>query len=233
MIESLQCPTCGNTMMGCKCVRHPTDNVDQRWVDHLKAEEDKATIARLEAHDIPRSYIGLPKDMDKTHNAEAYDAVKAWASDELADPWLYIYGGPGQGKTRLLYAALQSLVRHKHQATRTTMADMVETYLNAQFGDRELFVSKYRNTRFLIIDEVGVEKMGANSETDKAASAIYRILDYRYERKKRTLAAGNVSMIELSKRSDEWLRLAHRFKEIGRIVNMTGGDYRNKIRDAK
>jgi len=164
------------------------------------AEEDRAAreaaaaerYARLIA-EIPYHYHGACLDQfDAAFIAPVLDWVKR------PKGFIYIYGGPGVGKTHLACAVKRDFNERGVSSRLVFSSDMLieisRTFhagSNAHAGD---IVDKYAGNRFapVIFDDVGVQK-----RTDYTADAWFNILDRRYRSNAPTMITTNLEPIPL------------------------------------
>jgi chromosomal replication initiator protein len=101
-------------------------------------------------------------------NRLAYAAASAVAEQpgHVYNP-LFIYGGPGLGKTHLLQAIAHRATKVGHRALYTTCEQFTNDFINAiQQGRQDEFRRKYRSLDLLLIDDVQflVGKRGTEEE---------------------------------------------------------------------
>ncbi len=178
----------------------------------------------LRASDISARLLALDFDgYDARYNAAARDAALAWTRDaaRASLPWLFLYGGPGSGKTHLLAAAFNALMaegRYPLYTVVPTLLDHVRDGLDdehpSEYGARFKAV---REAPILILDDLGAEK-----RTDWTDELLFKLLDYRYREELPTAVASNLLPSDLEP------RIASRLQDrmLGAVVFMSGPDYR-------
>lgn len=141
---------------------------------------------------------------------------------------LYITGPVGCGKT--LYAAnlMLSSIRstyinqkgpksHAFLTTSDLLEKIKKTY-DAEEPTTDV-VRLYSEVDFLILDDVGVEKL-----TDWSLEKLYQIINYRYEFLKPTIFTSNLALSELASTTGD--RIPSRIKKMTRTKRLRAIDYR-------
>lgn len=114
--------------------------------------------------------------------------------------WVYLWGGPGPGKTLILKTALAECIEQSADAVYANWADLLQ-HLRAGYDSRDYDerVERWRAVKVLAVDEFGRAK-----ESEWAREAQARIFNARYESaldgKTVTLFASNYP----PERADEW-----------------------------
>jgi DNA replication protein DnaC len=160
----------------------------------LKSHELKYTLASFKRmHNVTQPMIDLMRNF-------------------LDDPkgWLYMYGGPGNGKTLCLMAAVNHFINQGRSALYITLADLLEvmreTFKHTPFTTAEQIgedawskwgtyqgrFSRVQTVELLAIDEFDANKV---NQTQFATEFRARLIDHRYRDaiglKTVTLFAGN------------------------------------------
>jgi DNA replication protein DnaC len=136
-------------------------------------------------------------------------------------------GKPGRGKTHLC-TALALRFAHQHMDVyMMRVSEGLEELMALKMEDMNEFkakIDRIAKAKFLILDDLGTEKL-----TESKESAIFQIFDKRTElkEKNRTFITTNLSLEEIKEKFNE--RLISRIREICRIKNAKGEDYRNVI----
>jgi len=169
---------------------------------------------------------------DPRYNAAALQAAWAWAldgattgDDASSAPWLFLYGGPGSGKTHLLAAAFNALMAGEngsgHYPLYTVYPALVH-YIREGLDepDSREYGARFRAVReapILILDDLGAEKR--SEWTDEL---LFKLLDYRYRQALPTAVASNLIPGDLEP------RIASRLQDRGlsTVILMAGPDYR-------
>jgi DNA replication protein DnaC len=170
---------------------------------------------------------------------QAVEAVKVGQS-------VFLTGIPGSGKTHiavgLLYLRykldvdrLEEMEKEPHDAAfipgqkfgEYIFLPSVELFLElkASFGDRdsteESVLSTYTNAQFLVIDDVGAEKV-----SDWSRQMFYTLIDRLYRDEKQVVVTSNLSLSQISSLMDD--RISSRLVEMGVVIELNAVDYRTK-----
>jgi len=148
---------------------------------------------------------------------------------------LFIYSGVGAGKTHLLSAIVLNVFEEMpkenplgyltpslHFPILVNISDLLFD-LRSSFGNfqetEQNIMNKIINSPILCLDDIGVAK-----PTDWNVEILYRIINKRYNSKKRTYIASNFSRGEIAERFDE--RIASRIAGMCKTIKLTGKDRR-------
>ncbi len=157
----------------------------------------------------------------------AYDLVEKFPRN---DRGLFLWGNPGTGKTLLSSIILTELIR-KHaipgkfikisrnffNLLRTTFNENSEMYGQSDKIEREI-----SSVDILVIDDFGVQR---NSEWEQ--ETIYNLIDSRYENEKFTIITSNENPVKSLKELSGG-RVLSRIREMCRIMELSGEDYRER-----
>ena len=141
--------------------------------------------------------------------------------------WLFLTGEVGCGKTLYAITFLLASLRSRfvyQQGPRVhkfiTVPDLLDEIKKSFDSEEKLDpVEFYSNVDFLILDDLGVEKI-----TDWSLQELYRIINSRYENLKPTIFTSNATLGELSEQLGN--RIPSRIKQMGIIKKMKAIDYR-------
>ena len=147
----------------------------------------------------------------------AYNAVIRFAQREA--PWVYLYGPPGNGKTRLAAAAVNRLIVQGRAVLFTTAPELLATIRKGfDGGQAENLIGLCQRVPWLVVDDLGAERL-----TDWAAEVLFRISNAQYTARAHTLVVSNVQ-------PDDTLepRLHSRFLDgsLCQVVPNAASDYR-------
>lgn len=154
---------------------------------------------------------------------------------------LYLTGSCGSGKTHLAVALLQNWYADGlevddegriHQTRGQAMfLPAIELMLeikqawNADEGvkneSEKQIIDRYSRLAFLILDDLGAEKISGGSR-----QVMYALLDRRYRDCRQTIITSNLSIERLQESFDD--RIASRICEMGVVIDMGRKDWRVK-----
>ncbi|MBI5885292.1 MAG: ATP-binding protein [Deltaproteobacteria bacterium] len=198
------------------------------------AREAIANGASKKAHallGIPPRYQGKALIPSKT----AEEAVRAM----LEGKSLYLTGACGSGKTHLAVALLQSWYADGLELNgegkiypsrgRALFLPAIELMLeikqswNSDEGvkneSEKQIIDRYSSTAFLVLDDLGAEKISEGSR-----QVMYALLDRRYRNCAQTIITSNLSIERLQESFDD--RIASRICEMGVVIDMGRKDWR-------
>lgn len=159
-------------------------------------------------------------------NEKLVKAAQAYA--EKPDGNLVFIGGTGTGKTHLACAIVRELARTgKPDVLVKSVPDLLleirRTFDRRTDGDHEGeteadVTDRYSSYRFLVLDDLGAEKV-----SEYSTSALYLIIDRRIRDAIPTIVTTNLTLEEIERKIDA--RLASRLAE-GKVWKFTGPDRR-------
>jgi DNA replication protein DnaC len=179
-----------------------------------------------------------PRFKDKTlRNFIGFeDKVKTAIQALLNGESLFITGGCGTGKTHLacglayLYyfenISLDPEYPEKYKYPEPPVfLPSIEFFLELKesfdqnYSSENQILSKYASFKFLVLDDVGAEKI-----SDWSRQMFYALIDRRYRSLRQTIITSNLSLEQLSKTIDD--RIASRIVEMGPIIHLGNADHR-------
>ena len=173
------------------------------------------------------NYEVRDKVTDKAKNA-AYDIIDKFPD---VNKGLFLWGNPGTGKTLLSTIILTELItRHATEGkfvkiSRNFFNRLRSTFVEGSpnYGEANIIEREFAEVDILVIDDFGIQRDSAwELET------LYNLVDARYEALKFTIFTSNSDPFKSLKDKSEG-RILSRIKEMCRIIEMTGLDYRNRL----
>ncbi len=150
---------------------------------------------------------------------KSIESAQRWLSGEVSD--LYIRGGVGVGKTRLMASLLNESKRNS-LVSFVRVGDLVERAreLLTTAGGYSDYLKQYKK-----VDVLGLDDIGAEKGSDFSRRVLQGLYDARLDHKKRTLFTSNFSLGDLEEfLGDE--RLPSRIAGNADVVFMGGQDMR-------
>ncbi len=181
---------------------------------------------------VPKKYTGFSKDKLKLIDNKGFgieskiqDKIKAWIDKNECN--LYLWGGVGSGKTHVVVALMRGLIlKGKTNQFFKNVPDLLSDIRNsfregAAENDSDI-INRYSQFQYLVLDDLGAEK-----ESEYSMTALYMILNHRYENNKITIITSNMAIVEIGDKIGE--RISSRIDAFGKGVwHLTGKDWRRK-----
>jgi DNA replication protein DnaC len=132
------------------------------------------------------------------------DRLNDWL-EAPGDPWLYLYGGVGRGKTGLAVGLLYELVSRGWSGAFKITTDLLTT-IKSTFGTRENadnpgeldILHALYTVDIFVLDDLGSEYH--RNGDDWATEKIFQVIDGRYVERKRMIITSNLNLRELAGR---------------------------------
>lgn len=170
------------------------------------------------------SYSAKPEDTKKI------DFLKSFYSSEITG--VTISGNTGSGKTHLALAILCSEIskiikeenhyKYRYAFRFVTSSEFARQSKINTFDKTQSYFKDLEESDLLIFDDLGTE-----SATDFTKENIFSLLDYRVNKKLKTIVTTNLTMNEIKNRYHE--RVSSRLKEFGPFIEIKNSDYRENI----
>jgi len=199
---------------------------------------------QLRSVGIPLRFMGKTFD-DLTGMSDKIITCKKTVMDEGQS--LFLTGGPGVGKTHIAVALTKLMFdKHKKRAQErqeelrkngdyrlvsdtpsVAFLPSVELFLllkhsfNSDSVSELEIIEKFSKKDFLVIDDVGSEKV-----SDWSRQVFYTLIDRRYRDMKQTVITSNLDLKEIADVIDS--RIASRIREMGAVVKIDSTDKRLK-----
>jgi len=130
----------------------------------------------------------------------ALEKVQDWLHDP-GNPWLYLNGPVGIGKTHLAVGALRVWIEMGHSGTFKLSRDLLDRirqgYDDGSYRD---VMDALLKTDLLVIDDLGSERHKENTDDDWASEKLFQIIGGRYDNNRRMIVTANYSLGSLAKR---------------------------------
>jgi len=125
--------------------------------------------------------------------------VQQWLEDP-GNPWLYLHGVVGTGKTHLAVGATKKWIEGGHSVAFKVSHSLLDR-LRQGYDDKsyEQVMYTLAEVDLLVIDDLGSERH-KDGDDDWATEKLFQIIGGRYDNDKRMLITANYSLDALSKR---------------------------------
>ncbi|MBN1532677.1 MAG: ATP-binding protein [Spirochaetes bacterium] len=158
----------------------------------------------------------------------AYDIVKNYPKVKKG---LFLWGNPGTGKTLLASIILTELIIHHAvegkfiKISRTFFNRLRATFVEGSdtYGESARIEQELSDVDVLVIDDFGVQR-----DSPWEQETLYNLVDARYEAEKFTIFTSNNNPVKALQELSQG-RVLSRIKEMSRIMELSGEDYRNKM----
>ncbi|MDI6783822.1 MAG: ATP-binding protein [bacterium] len=188
----------------------------------------RAQIAfNLLAAQIPPMYARKSLENFKPsskYRKEVLETAKGFFAEyKLEGKGLLFMGPCGTGKTHVAVAILIELILAGHTGLFyniiSLLDDLRASYNSKDESEQWELIDRVRDTKILILDDLGAEKTSG-----WVNDRLYAIINYRYENKKTTIVTSNKSESEL--KDQVGYRIYSRLVEMCRVIPFEGKDYR-------
>src|SRR4030043_241165 len=172
-------------------------------------------------------FKSLSRQADDAKNS-AYDILKQFPDVKKG---LFLWGNPGTGKTLLASIILTELIiRYAVEGrfisiSRNLFKTLQESFHEGSetFGESGKIEKELADVDILIVDDFGIQK-----DTEWKQETLYDLVDARYEAEKFTIFTSNKNPHKALKDLSQG-RILSRIKEMCRILEISGEDYRDNL----
>lgn len=187
---------------------YPERKTSMPWFCDRRVIPNRYAAARLS--DLPKGLVS------------AYQALPA-------DRGLYLWGGPGTGKTHAMIAFLWDRWYQGFEVDRVPWEMLClkirETYGRGKYSEIAV-LDPLLSTDVLVLEDVGVTVSNGQSETDFAVRTLLVILDHRLENMKPVFVSSNKCIEAICETFD--VRIASRLMQACEIIRIDGPDRRRR-----
>lgn len=156
--------------------------------------------------------LNVEKQLKRAHDWAALHAHH--------ESWLTIQGSSGNGKTHLAACIVREIVgKYVKEAHWINAAVFGSEVLDMTFrGGVGTYIREFTSPYLLVIDDLGVE-----GSSESVRTAMYRLINTRWERKVRTIVTTNLSLADISTKLGQ--QIADRLLRTGRFIKFEGESY--------
>jgi DNA replication protein DnaC len=173
------------------------------------------------------NFKSLSKQAEDAKNF-SYEIVRSFPD---VTKGLFLWGNPGTGKTLLASIILTELIiRHAVEGrfisiSRDLFKSLQESFHEGSesFGESGKIEKELADVDILVVDDFGIQK-----DTEWKQETLYDLVDARYEAEKFTIFTSNNNPHKAFKDLSQG-RILSRIKEMCRILEISGEDYRDKL----
>lgn len=163
-----------------------------------RQRREQARINRLvRSARVPMAYA-QDTFQDYRQTPENEEAVKAarWIIGDDSGKGLFLYGPRGTGKTKLAAIIANERLRQGKPVLFSSVPDLLGD-IRASFhrGDTEEVLQSVKEASFLVLDDLGAERM-----TEWVGEQLFAIVNYRYNERLSTVVTSNFSPDEIIER---------------------------------
>jgi len=196
-------------------------------IDRIKKIYNRSGIDIKYQWKFLNDFESINKQSSDAKNA-AYDIARSFKD---AKKGLFLWGNPGTGKTLLSAIILTELIIRNAlegryiKISRTFFNRLKSTFVigSKNYGKSSEIEKELSEVDILVVDDFGVQR---DSEWEQ--ETLYNLVDARYEAEKFTIFTSNNNPIKHLKDLSNG-RVLSRIKEMCRIMEISGKDYRDKL----
>lgn len=206
--KTIKCPSCGNDLKVIK-VQYiemldkyfPVTEECENCKRIEKIEKERNLRIKLAKGNIGSRYLALEfsnlEDINESFYRAKTSAMNYCKSSKLCKSrglGMYLYGDNGRGKTAIEACLLKELARQGYSIYLTNLTEVADKIFK-----NELKLSFLKNVDFLVIDDIGSERMLKGSEETFVAEKANELISAREKNLKPTLFTSNLSISSLFK----------------------------------
>lgn len=188
-------------------------------------QQELCKLITAESNVINSSFTFENSAEKDKHNITVYNHARKLCDEGKGN--LLLVGNTGSGKTYLLSACVNAVIKQGKSALFTTAYNLNATFLDAHLSDyqtRQSVLDTLTDVEVLAIDDLGTEISFKNV----TAEYLFAVLNERIAQHKQTLISTNLTLADLRDRYDE--RLFSRLVDtnITTVAQLKGADKRIK-----
>lgn len=244
--EEIYCKKCGEARTRdfagrkirilCACQRVAWEKEQARAAEEQEKKDRLGRTERLKSASLlTERYANTTFGKTEPHGAE-FEAVKGRCEKyaEVAEQVLergigiYLYGDAGTGKTHLSACIANELIKSLYSVLFTNLGEL-SRMIKETFGRRgeteASVLQKIREVDFLIIDDIGSERVKKDEADLWTQELLFTIVNERYNELMPIIFTSNYSLKELAKRGVS-VKTIDRIAEICEPMKLSGKSFR-------
>jgi DNA replication protein DnaC len=156
----------------------------------------------------------------RKHFVRCAEWCRKYALSQTDEKWLLLAGSKGWGKTHLAACIVNKRVERNEPAKFTTFRELLDE-IKGGFSDNtsQETVKFYKETEFLVLDDLGAE-----NQTDYSEAELYNIINYRYSNRLPTVITTNVNPSKIDSRVSD--RMQDKGSGLAKVIHKVLPSYR-------
>lgn len=147
---------------------------------------------------------------------------------------MYIYGSPGNGKTRLTACMANALIEKHIEVIFTNFfnisKEIRDTYNSNTVRTETEIINRIKNVDVLFLDDIGTESLSKNDGNNFMQDLMFQIINARYNNNKPTVFSSNYSIAELTLQRGLENKTVDRIRELSSaVIKIEGSSYRGEV----
>ncbi len=223
-----RCPVCRDTGYAGEPVREPCECLKKAYREKLRRKiglnsEGNETFESFDLSVFPEEKLPERSYSQRDLMKRCREICEEWANryPDVESRDLMLSGKSGLGKTYLLHAMAERLVRRDINVLIVSAYKTLEILRKAYFSNEEN-AGELTETEVLMIDDLGSEPLMQNVTVEQ----LFNLINERQNRGLSTVISTNLDMIEFRNRYTERIASRLRDKRYCKVITLEGKDIR-------